>query len=64
MRKSQVQDDRVVALGVAEEIRPFAVGGRVHGVAGLGERIGQLFAQPRLVFDDKQVQSLLLPHWL
>jgi hypothetical protein len=52
-RQAQVEDDRVVALRLREEIPARAVAGAVHGIAGLAQRRRQLLRNPRFVFDDQ-----------
>ena len=53
----EVQHDRVVALGLPEEIRALAVGRAVHGVAGFAERGRQLLRQGRFIFGDEHPQK-------
>ena len=50
LRQSEVEDDGVVAFGLAEKIGAFAVRGAVHGVAGRAERARRAVrpAAPRL----------------
>ena len=47
-RQPEVEHDRVVALGLAEEVGALAVGRAVDGVAGLAERARQLLATAAL----------------
>jgi hypothetical protein len=48
--QAQVEDHRVVRLGVAKEMRLLAVGGVVDGVVGVGQGLFQLPRQVRIVF--------------
>jgi len=50
-REPEVQQHGVVALGVAEKIRALAVGGAIHGVAGVSQRAFELPRETPFVFD-------------
>jgi hypothetical protein len=52
LRQPEVEDDRVVLLGLAEKVGALAVGGAVDRIAGVAKRRFELPRQQRLVFDD------------
>ena len=58
--QAEVEHHRVVGLGLAQELCLDTVARAVDGVARLGERLGQLRGQDRLVFDDQDPQHLLI----
>ena len=58
-RQSEIEHDRVVALGVPEEVGAIAVGRDIHRVSGAAERFRQLGRQPRFVFNDQYPHTAL-----
>jgi hypothetical protein len=62
LRQAEVEHDRVVALGLREEVPAGAVGRAVDGVPRLPEGHGQLRRNPRFVFDDEHPHSLVIAH--
>ena len=61
LREPEIQNDRVIGLGLREEVGPLAVGGAVHGIAGLAERFGELLRQNRFVLDDQDSHTFPRP---
>ena len=61
LRQAEIEHDRVVALGLAEEVGALAVAGAVHGVAGVRQGARQLLRQPGFVFDDQDLHRISLP---
>ena len=58
-RQADVEDDRVVGLGVAEEMPLLAVEGVVDDVAGLAQRLAELLVQVAVVLDDEYAHAAL-----
>ena len=52
-RQADVEDHRVIGLGVAEEVALLAVLGGIDRVAGLLQRGDELAVQIGIVFDDQ-----------
>jgi hypothetical protein len=57
-RQPQVEEDRVVGLGVGEEVGPVAASGVVDGIARGHERRGELPGKRRLVLDDENAHMI------
>ena len=60
-RQAQVQHGGVEALDLAQVLAVAAVGGVVHGVAGLGQGVAQLAGQRGFVFDQQDFRSPVFP---
>ncbi len=51
--QAEVEDDRVIGLGLAQELRLLAVGGVVDRIVGVGQGALQLARQVGIVFDQQ-----------
>jgi hypothetical protein len=56
--QAQVQHRGVEALHLAQVLRRLAIGGRLHGVAGLQQGLMQLLAQRGFVFNQQNSHAL------
>ena len=56
LRQADVEDDRVVGLGLAEVMALLAVEGAVDHIAGVGQRGGELAVEVGIVLDDEEAQ--------
>ena len=59
LRQADIEDDRVVGLGLAEIMALLAVKGAVDHVAGLGQRRGKLAVEIGIVLDDEEPHGVL-----
>ena len=55
--QAEIEDDRVVGLGLAEELALLAVDGAVDRVARLLQRGDDLAVEVLVVFDDEQTHA-------
>src|SRR5262249_35464004 len=56
-RKPEVEHHRVIAFGLREEVRLFAVGDTIDRIGRGVERLGQLLTESRFVFDDEDTHT-------
>jgi hypothetical protein len=59
-RQPQIENHRVVSLGMREEIGPLAIAGAVDSVPSFGERFRQLPGKAYFVLDDQKPQLDIL----
>ncbi len=57
--QAEIENDAVIGLGVAQEVRFFAVRGMVDDIAGIAERSFQLARQVGIVFGKQDAQVSL-----
>ena len=61
LRQADVEDDRVVGLGIAEEMALLAIAGRIDGIAGIGQRCDELAIELGIVFNDENAHGRASP---
>ena len=61
LRQADIEHDRVVGLGVAEEMAFLAVIGAVDHIARIGKRIRQLPVQVLVILDDEYAHGIIRP---
>jgi len=54
LRQADVENHRIVGLGIAEKVSLLAVEGAVHHVAGALEGLVELAVEVRVVLDDQE----------
>ena len=58
LRQAEIEDHRVVGLGLAEIVALLAVEGAVDGIAGVAQRGHELAIQVGIVLDNEKSQGL------
>ena len=61
LRQADVEDHRVIGLGLAEVMALLAVEGAIDDIAGVGQRGGELAVEVGVVLDDEEAQRLDSP---
>ena len=56
-RQAEIEHDRVIGLGVAEEVALLAVLGLVDHIARIGESRNELPVEIGIIFDDEQAHG-------
>ena len=55
--RPDVEDHRVIGLGLAEEMPLFAIEGAIDDIAGVGQRGDELAIEIGIVFNDEEPQG-------